>query len=455
MKFFSKRKALREENKKTNSANKNLNLTQVDSSEFANDDGKQNSQKSKINRNKKIIKCILLGTITVALESSIVRTIYANNKSYFKNSDSISLVAKELSADMNIMQYDDQIFRLKPNDNRKISVFIDSSVPARTSQIIQESLDYFNDIFDKVNDRFNFTLSNKADYIADRLIQKSTIKFDYKTLDNKTYGVNSQYRSLWADLPVKIWADNSNDGKYCISSKISLNKTYFENIDDQMQQYVIRHEILHSLGFADVYNKSNTTIDTIMHTDNMYIINELSPNDMRRIYTAYCDDYMNDDKTINYEKLNEIKNILNKYETKYYDNLAQIFKKAFNRKCNKFSDNELKNFSASYGLLDVTINDDGKYEYIYNKNSINPNTRFTGNGKVLKGNDYAFLPNLNFRGTNDYYIVLKDNIGLNIYNFYLSRTTNDYNTYNTDIEYKSFIVTQNQKSLETEESFSL
>lgn len=451
MKFFSKKKALRQQNNETE--NNKSNLSRLDSSELASN----TAPTPKINHKKritKVVKCIFNVAVTAGLASMITRIIYVNNKSYFKNSDSISLVANELGIDMNILQkeeYGDQIFRLKPNDNGKINVFIDSSVPAQTSQIIHEALDYYNDIFDKVNDRFNFVVSNQIDYITDSIIQKSTIKFDYKVIDDTAYGVNTQYRKLLADLPVKFLADNKNDGKYCIKSHISLNKTYFDQLDSQRQEYTIRHEILHSLGFADVYDKGNTMLDTMMHTNNMYVINELSPNDMRRIYAAYCEDYMNNDKTINYEKLGEIKKELNTYETKYYDHLANILKKSFNGECKSFSNSELKNFSANYGLLDVYVNSDGNYEYTYNKNATDISKRLSGSGTIVKGVDYALLPNLNYRKGNDYYVIFKTSKGLNIYDFYLSWSKESNKIYNGTLRYNSFVTDYSQQNLDAEE----
>ena len=382
------------------------------------------------NKNKqkmvKIAKFVTITTLASAAVCRISRSIYISTFRYFKNNDLISQVADKLDADMDIMtyeKYNGQLVRLKPNDDGKISVYIAKDIPQRTYQNIENSLDYFNDIFSNINNKYNFTIVDFAKYSADKLLQKSTIKFDYKVLDDNTLAFNSHIQTIY-ELPKKLIAESKNNGKYCVSSTISLNKTYFdkEEYDDSLQRYSIRHELLHSFGFNDVYTKI-TDFLTLMNIENMSITNEISPSDMSRLFTAYCDDYVNDNNTINYEKLNEIKDYLSKYQTTYFTHIADTLKKAFNNKVYDFSNEELRHFGARYGLLDVKIQNDMQYEYVYNKHTVDPNNSYYGKGDIIKGSDFAILPKITINNLCRYYIILKDEKGLNLYDFYIKTDT--------------------------------
>lgn len=402
------------------SKKKELNIEKKDSSELKKEYSEEVTKRAKKARREriwKVIQKVVIGVVVSTVICSVSRGIFVSSKNYFKNSDLIPQVTSELCTDMDLMhcsQRNDQIIRLKPNDDGNVCVYIADNVPQRTKQNIQSSLEYFNDIFDNVNDRFNFEVGSKAEYLADKALQKSTIKFDYKSLKNQVTGLNTHYQS-WFDFPKKIFSSSKNAGVYCVSSYINLNKDYFEKFDDKMQQYTIRHEMMHSLGFDDVYDSKFDDFTTIMNVNNLYVTNEVSPSDMRRLYTAYCEDYVNADKTLNYEKLAEIREYLDNYENQYYDNVATVLKNAYSCECYEISNEELSNFKASYGLLDVKINADGKYEYDYNMASRDVNARSSGGGDIIKGKDYAILPNINTLGISRYYIVLKDEKGLNLY----------------------------------------
>lgn len=402
------------------SKKKELNIEKKDSSQLKKEYGEEvirRTKKARRERIWKIIQRVVIGAVVSTVICSVSRGFFVSSKNYFKNSDLIPQVTSELCTDMDLMhcsRRNDQILRLKPNDDGNVCVYIADSVPQRTKQNIQTSLDYFNDVFDDINDRYNFQVGNMAEYLADKAVQKSTIKFDYKSLKDDVVGLNNHKQSLF-DFPKKIFTDSKNAGVYCISSNISLNKDYFEKYDDKMQQYAIKHELMHSLGFDDTYNAKFNDFTTIMNVNNLYITHEVSPSDMRRLYTAYCEDYVNTDKTLNYEKLTEIKEYLNNYEKQYYDNVASVLKNVFSGKCYEISNEELSNFKASYGLLNVKINADGKYEYDYNMASRDINARASGGGDIIKGKDYAILPDVNTLGISKYYIVLKDEKGLNLY----------------------------------------
>lgn len=393
----------------------------------------KNKKKHKL---AKIAKIVSITTLSSAVLCQLSRSVFVSAHRYFNNNDLISQVADKLDADMGLMtykKYDNQMIRLKPNDDGKISVYIAKDIPQNTHQNIENSLNYFNDIFSNINKKYNFTIVDFAKYSADKLLQKSTIKFDYKVLEENTYAVNSHIQSLF-ELPKKLIPESKNNGKYCISSTISLNKTYFDKVefDDALQIHTIGHELLHSFGFADIYNKL-TDFSTLMNVENMSITNEISPSDMSRLFTAYCDDYVNDDNTINYKKLDEIKDYLNNYQTSYFTHIAETLKKSFNNKVYDFSNEELRHFYASYGLLNVKIQNDTQYEYVYNKNAIDPNNSFYGKGTVVKGSDFAILPKITINDISRYYIILKDEKGLNLYDIHIKL---DMTKIRKDIELK-------------------
>ena len=114
---------------------------------------------------------------------------------------------------------------------------------------------------------------------------------------------------------------------------------------------------------------------------------------------------------------------MSKYQTTYFTHIADTLKKSFNNKVYDFSNEELRHFGASYGLLDVKMQNDMQYEYVYNKHAIDPNNSYYGKGDIIKGSDFAILPKITINNLCRYYIILKDEKGLNLYDFYIKTDT--------------------------------
>ena len=267
---------------------------------------------------RKVIDVAL--TISVgAVVSFSARKIVVGNRDYLKNSNLIPKVTSELNVDTKMIRSGDlqyEFSRLKPNLNKKVMVYIDDSVPENTKNNIKNTLNEFNYVFDYINNDYNLEVCNYAEYLANKAVTNSTIKFVYKNIDKNDFGDNkiTANKSLFH----KIFTPNSLDKNvYIVGSTIYLNKTYFDNMTDFAQKDVISHELLHSFGFNDTYNADFEDETSLMNIGYQNVINILGPNDVKRLYCAYGKKHINSDGSFNQEKMDEVKEYINAYEDSF------------------------------------------------------------------------------------------------------------------------------------------
>ena len=140
---------------------KELKSENVDSSElgkYYDEEVLKKAKKARRQKIWKIVQRVVIGVVASTVICSTARNIFISGRSYFKNSDLIPQVTSELCTDMDMMHYEkynNQIIRLKPNDDGNVCVYIADNVPQRAQQNIKSSLNYFNEIFVNVNDKFN------------------------------------------------------------------------------------------------------------------------------------------------------------------------------------------------------------------------------------------------------------------------------------------------------------
>lgn len=370
---------------------------------------------------RKVIDVAL--TISVgAVVSFSARKIVVGNRDYLKNSNLIPKVTSELNVDTKMIRSGDlqyEFSRLKPNLNKKVMVYIDDSVPENTKNNIKNTLNEFNYVFDYINNDYNLEVCNYAEYLANKAVTNSTIKFVYKNIDKNDFGDNkiTANKSLFH----KIFTPNSLDKNvYIVGSTIYLNKTYFDNMTDFAQKDVISHELLHSFGFNDTYNADFEDETSLMNIGYQNVINILGPNDVKRLYCAYGKKHINSDGSFNQEKMDEVKEYINAYEDSYYEKLVSVIKNETGVEFEKINKEDLRNFEGKTGRISVKLDENaGSFSYVEDKENK------TGTGRVIMGADYAILPDIKSGNYTDFLIVIKNQNKLKVYNLSVYRNVGD------------------------------
>lgn len=361
---------------------------------------------------------VVIGTVA----SFSARKIAVSNRNYIDNAKIMPKVASELNVDTHIMKCGDgefDLIRLKPNLSKKVYVYIDKNVPDKARNNITRSLDKFNYLFDNINDDYNLEVCNYDEYLANKTILNSTIKFEYKTIDNNDYGKNAT--KINKTFLHKIVDEKSfNKNLYVVGSTIYLNKTYFEKMNDLEQQNVINHELLHSFGFNDTYNTEFDDETSLMNPYYTGLIKEIGPNDLKLLYLAYGKKHINNDESFNQEKMNEVKNFIYKYEDEYYKKLISFIKNETKIEFQKLSNEDIQNFAGKSGEFNVKIDKTGE-TFSYKENIEGK----TGTGRIIKGEDYVILPDIVSKNYKDFLILLKNKNGIKVYNLNIYYNSNN------------------------------
>lgn len=374
---------------------------------------------------------VILG-VTICLN---IRYISVYAKDYIDNENIIPEVANELSVDLSIMQneaFKDQIIKLKPNLNDKVYVYVEDNVSDRTRSNIQNSLDYFNDIFTDINTKYQFKMCDSVTYGTNMSLMNSTISFGYKDMSNSTYGATA--RSYNRPIVLKALKEDWYYSKlYNIRSDIYLNQKSFEKLSDATQESIIRHELLHVLGIEDTYFGFKEEA-SLMNTDYTSTINILSPKDMARLFVLYDENLIGENNTINQQELTKVKEYLSEYENHYYAKLATKIKEIVGTdKCSSISDEDIMGYTTKINGVEIKIDENGNFNYKSEKGN-------QGGRTIIKGDNYVILPDIRVGQYEDYYVLLKTDEGLFPYNISMSHGAGNEKT--APIEDNFYIVTR-------------
>lgn len=353
---------------------------------------------------------LFYGIMSIAMVVN-VRHIVAYSKNYIKNNDIIPDVANELSVDMSIMQNKDfnyEIVKLKPNSNNKVYVCVDNKVPERTQKNIISSLKYFNDLFDDINDKYNFELCDKATYIANYAMANSTVYFDYKNTGNFVYGLAE--RNCNKPLILKAFSEDAYySNVYNLRSTIYLSSQYFDKLTDSTQESIIRHELLHIFGLEDTYTGFKEEA-SLLNVDYTTVINKVSPKDLARLYILYDEALIEGGNKINQTELARVKERILNYEKEYYGDLVAILKDELGKTDYKpITNSDLERYSIAVNGMVITIDQDGQFTYV----------SATGDKvtrSIIRGSNYVVLPDIRNGDYEDFYVLLKDENGIKTYN---------------------------------------
>lgn len=363
-----------------------------------------------------------VGALTICLCSKITEKDLLGNQQYQQN------VISQLDADMQIMQlynYIDgaqspnQIVRLKPNDSKKVYIKIDDMVSDRAKENIRKTLSEMNTAFTYINDSYVFEECSSDAFSSYRSAGNSTISFNYTKLNPSTYGLASSSYSKSSKFGL-----TQARGSYIQNSTIYFDYQVFDQLSDNSQLYVIKHEFLHALGFSDIYDTYDDET-SLMNVGIAGLSTHLSPNDLKMLYVAYGDKHINQDGTFNQEKMDEIKQLISNYETKYYEYLMRNLKNELAKNYQPITKNEIVEKTFTKDGATITINQN---TFTYTKNGI------TQKGNLVIGSDYIILPDIQTLSPyddktpyNDFLVLLKQNDTINCYNIDIYHSSNSQN----------------------------
>lgn len=370
-------------------------------------------------------------TASLTLGGGIALTYRGFDEDLLNNKKYMDKVEEELGANMKIMnlhndkneklQNPNKITRLAPNSSKKIYINIGDEISEQTKGNIRQVIDEMNEVFDVINDKYNFTECDNESFKKYKAKEKTTISFNYKQLDDDLSGEErsreQKRHSLWSD----------DEEVYIVGSSIYLNEQDFVDMPNESQLFIIKHEFLHALGFADIYgNYSDET--SVMNVGMTGVSHLTSPNDLRMLYVAYGDKHLNMFGFYDQEKMDKVKKIMDDYEFKYYEYLINKVKEKTGKTFQKITSEDLKERGFKKERI-VQKYEDGRYKYedliFIIKGDKYEYYDADGNYQVkdlIIGDDYVILPNVWYTKqqaeevvVDDFLVLLKDENGLNLY----------------------------------------
>ncbi len=343
---------------------------------------------------------------------TVLKQTYNSNRRFISTSGYTQQIAKELNTDLGLMNNlkftgmentQKGLTRLKPNITNKIYCYIDPNVPKEVRKNIEDSLEYFNDLFDFINDRYNFKLCSKERYLAHKFLSESTISFEMKTSE-QLGDVNIQgLNMLKPNKNLISQMINNVDNVYIVDSSIYLNVEAFkQRLNDTEQRYVIKHEIMHSLGLGDMYDNAYFNDASIMNAG-YDLTDNLSPNDMRLLFTAYHEKLVQNN-AIDYTYLNKVKTLLDNYEEWYYKMVFEFCRPALGSNLKKISASEINStiFQLPGKKGSLLVNDNNTFVSYYNG--------IETMSKAFVSDEYIICPNVQTgNGTKCYILTRAEN----------------------------------------------
>ena len=361
-------------------------------------------------KTKKIIdKAISITCVStiIACASYLTRQAILSNTKYLKPTAQVEREAEFLDADLSLMEKaakelykNADIIRLKPNKGESIYVNIDKNVSSETTTLIKNSLNYFENLFKDINSDYRFKIVNDAEFFANKLIGKTTIKFKMeKFASNLLHGhANNQSNKNAYD---KLF-NNTSTNLYFIDNVITLNEDVFPTLNEKQKTYTINHELLHCFGLADVYEGYKDYSSYIFNASPLEN-RLLSPNDIKLLYSAYGNKHINEDGSINNEKLNEFKTKMEAYEQVFHKQSVSDISLIQKNNYINFDKSEIENRLFSFNFLDERLNlvvNDDEYKFTYCGEEFF--------GKAVVGDNFIAITDILINNENCFFYIVKN-----------------------------------------------
>lgn len=382
---------------------------------------------------KNILKTATTFTVTasVTLSSLLMLNYKKLDGDLIGNQKYMDKVEEELGANMKIMELlaqnvtfsEGKIIRLVPNSSKKIHINIGDEISDRVKGHIRQVISEMNEVFDFINDDYNFVECSKEEFDKYRSGGETSISFNYTDIEREeTHGITK------SEIKNKTSLWDKDDSFYIVGASVYFDDSRFDELSDTSQLTIIKHEFLHTLGFGDIYQgyKDETSMINIGIVG---LSTHLSPNDLKMLYVAYGTYHLNKFGFYDQGKMDKAKALIDEYEVKYYATLMNALSGGMKGNFQTITNEDLKEQVFEKDGLKITIKD-GKYSYI-DKYGV------PQSGKLIVGENYVVLSDVQIPQSvsfvplkepvyqenlykNDFLVLLKDENGLNIYNFDIS-----------------------------------
>lgn len=326
---------------------------------------------------------------------NLTRGIILSNKQYLKPISQVERDAELFGADLDIMSLyansnnTNELIRLKHNNGEPIYVSINENIKnEKVITNIHKSLDYVESFFKDINDKYKFQIVSEATANFNKTIGKTVIKYQTSTdMEDATHGINKGTLN-------KVLLDNllgsAKTNVYNIESIITVNENSInQRLSEDDLLTVLIHELLHSFGLGDVYTGDLDRL-TFMNVPYGFFSQAISPNDLRNLYSAYCENHIKENGEIDIARVDEINEKLNAYEKEYFN---YISKKIITEK----HLTNITSMSTLNGVFSIKMLNNTYFFNIENNtatlNIFNANNKLekTYTGEVLYGENNAVL----------------------------------------------------------------
>ena len=318
-----------------------------------------NQTPKKYSKLKKIFGVVIDAALTGYIVALVGPELIAGAKPLFedyKNNETITQDALFFDANMDIANIyaDKTLFsttykRLPHNGDKPIFVFIDSSYTKDEVQLIENALDYYQELFTDINPNYKFEIVSKEKAFAEKMLGNTVITFEGGEIPEYASGVNKS-------RPVLVNPNFIRNNEIRIKSE---NLTPFE------QYAIIIHELGHSFGLADSYHTEIKYHNSSFNQSETFLkLGMLYPNDVAILYAMYGENYRKDGLIVQ-EELEKSQGKFEEYKAKFYDKLSEVFQTTLNIQ-DKMQNLDTENFNflnQSIYFYNQTTSRHEKYYY--------------------------------------------------------------------------------------------
>lgn len=326
------------------------------------------SKKKTLNTGLKKVATVLLYTALGLMVIPETTNVIKIDTQKHKSNSQIVEDAQYFGADMRVAQYfansnfliKTDFRRLPHNNDNPIYVGVSNAFDENEKLMINNVLDYYENLFSNINDHYKFKVVNVAEAYFQSIIGNNVLYYFEKSINAK--GLN-------------VSRPNLLNFNYTKNSTIIIDKKITNELE---KYYTIMHETAHAFGLGDIYTADVSHFDTFMYGSSFaYNVQMLYPNDVAMFYAMYGEDFRNGQE-INQSKLLQAQNSFENYKDLFYNKSINLI-------------NEIYSFDNMSQIDQETINDN---VFSFGMNNYNEKTtqieNFVYNIKINNEQDATF-----------------------------------------------------------------
>ena len=311
--------------------------------------------------------------------------------STMSNSAQIEEIADEIGADLSVVNstnkrkiFDNEYNRLKSNKDKPVYVNLGDELSEDQKQMCTDALDYVFDYLGKINSEYKYEVVDSKRVNSE--FDKGNSVINFKHGNPNIVGTDGEIVKAKGRMVNYYDSFSTLLGKKAnILNNVIFDNNYLTNDEytNQDKLYTAIHEIMHSLGFNDVYTQENIKTtdkfcgDTFMLSSLGRKTLLLTPNDYACLLAMYAKPMKGEELS---KYIAEAKVKIEKYKVNYYNAYAEISKEAMKEQHNcsfplpvdfkddrcyefHFMDSELDENDVNHKFHYYVQVDNGKYKF--------------------------------------------------------------------------------------------